>query len=290
MRRGAWPTYTVGYGSGFADDELADAHKTARAFSSRHVSVELTTEMFERYLPAVVSSLEEPVAAALDRADVRGVSTSETGRQVASWARAGRTLRGYTRHLGVHYGPLWRKSPAFLRRAVAPMLAAIPRHASIQRGLYALDVEDQFQRFRNVFLDSAGDEVDSLFRDGLIEPGCGDAISRLLVRPEVQASGTPTSLVRSNTWRFDRRSRTNCSSTPTSCSMAHGLEVRVSLSRRQVVEYAQRLATGLKISLGRRSAFIAQCAPSFCPRGASAQEEGVRRQRCRRVVQPIPQS
>ena len=32
----SWPTYTVGYGSTFADDELADAAETARMLGSKH--------------------------------------------------------------------------------------------------------------------------------------------------------------------------------------------------------------------------------------------------------------
>ena len=31
-----WPTYTVGYGASFADDELADAHETARILGAKH--------------------------------------------------------------------------------------------------------------------------------------------------------------------------------------------------------------------------------------------------------------
>ncbi len=38
----SWPTYTVGYGSSFADDELADAAETARVLGSKHTSVTIT--------------------------------------------------------------------------------------------------------------------------------------------------------------------------------------------------------------------------------------------------------
>src|SRR5205823_1694676 len=34
-----WPTYTVGYGSNFADDELADAQETARILGSKHTPI-----------------------------------------------------------------------------------------------------------------------------------------------------------------------------------------------------------------------------------------------------------
>ena len=43
----SWPTYTVGYGSSFADDELADAAETARVLGSKHTSVTITKSTFE---------------------------------------------------------------------------------------------------------------------------------------------------------------------------------------------------------------------------------------------------
>src|SRR5207253_6638676 len=43
-----WPTYTVGYGETFHDDELADAADTALTLGSHHVPVELDRAEFER--------------------------------------------------------------------------------------------------------------------------------------------------------------------------------------------------------------------------------------------------
>ena len=58
----SWRTFTVGYGSVFADDELADAAKTAAEFASRHTEVLLDRQTFEKSLPRVVEFMEEPVA------------------------------------------------------------------------------------------------------------------------------------------------------------------------------------------------------------------------------------
>src|SRR5207237_7991467 len=58
----SWPTYTVGYGSGFADDELTDAAKTAHELSSQHTTVTITRVTFEETLSKIVASLEEPIA------------------------------------------------------------------------------------------------------------------------------------------------------------------------------------------------------------------------------------
>ena len=102
---GGRPTYTVGYGPSFPDDELVAAAQTAAHFKARHVSVELTPESFERYLPAVVRSLEEPVAAA---SIVPMFAVCERARQDVKVALVGQgpdeLFGGYPRHLGVHYG------------------------------------------------------------------------------------------------------------------------------------------------------------------------------------------
>jgi asparagine synthase (glutamine-hydrolysing) len=62
LNGGSWPTYTIGYGSTFADDELADAAETARLLGSNHTAVSITKSMFEEALPKIVASLEEPIA------------------------------------------------------------------------------------------------------------------------------------------------------------------------------------------------------------------------------------
>ena len=59
----SWPTYSVGYGTAFADDELADAAETARILGSKHTSVTISRTTFEATLPKIVAALEEPIAA-----------------------------------------------------------------------------------------------------------------------------------------------------------------------------------------------------------------------------------
>src|SRR5690348_5492196 len=58
----SWPTYTVGYGTSFGDDELADGAETARVLGSKHASVKITRSTFEEALPKIVAALEEPIA------------------------------------------------------------------------------------------------------------------------------------------------------------------------------------------------------------------------------------
>ena len=42
----SWPTYTVGYGSSFADDELNEAAETARILGSKHTSLTISQSIF----------------------------------------------------------------------------------------------------------------------------------------------------------------------------------------------------------------------------------------------------
>ena len=101
----SWPTYTVGYGSTFADDELTDAAETARVLGSKHTSVTITRSIFEDALPNIVACLEEPIATS---SIVPMYFVCERAREDVKVALVGQgpdeLFGGYRRHLGVRYG------------------------------------------------------------------------------------------------------------------------------------------------------------------------------------------
>ena len=103
----SWHTYSVGYGSSFADDELNDAADTASRFGSRHASVILDRNTFEEALPHIVSCLEEPIASS---SIVPMYFVCQRARQDVKVALVGQgpdeLFGGYRRHLGVRYGAL----------------------------------------------------------------------------------------------------------------------------------------------------------------------------------------
>src|SRR5216684_3893900 len=173
----SWQTYTVGYGSTFAADELADAAETARMLASKHTSVTITRSMFGETLPKIVASLEEPVASS---SIVPMYFVCERARQDVKVALVGQgpdeLFGGYRRHLGVYYGSLWRKTPARFRHLIGKSITMLPRSAALKRGLYALDVPDRFERFQHVFSILPGSTIDDLFHDGVLEPDAGDGI------------------------------------------------------------------------------------------------------------------
>src|SRR5690606_35608012 len=104
-----WPAYTVGYGSTFEDDELADAAETARLLGARHIPVQLDRAEFERSLPKIVAALEEPIASS---SIVPMYFVCQRAREDVKVALIGQgpdeLFGGYKRHLGVYYGRLWR--------------------------------------------------------------------------------------------------------------------------------------------------------------------------------------
>jgi len=173
----SWPTYTVGYGSGFRDDELADAAETAHKLSSRHTSVTLTRAGFETALPKIVASLEEPIASS---SIVPMYFVCERAREDVKVALVGQgpdeLFGGYRRHLGVRYGSLWARLPAWLRAAASSTIEALPRNETLKRGVYSLAIPDRMRRYQQVLSILPGSQVDDLFQDGLLSANTGDRI------------------------------------------------------------------------------------------------------------------
>jgi asparagine synthase (glutamine-hydrolysing) len=269
-----WPTYTVGYGkSEYKDDELTDAAATAAMFSARHTQVELSRDTFERSLPKIVSILEEPIATS---SIVPMYYVCERARQDVKVALMGQgpdeLFAGYTRHLGVQYGAHWRQLPGWLRMSLEAGIGHLPRNEALKRGVYSLNIEERMQRYQNVFSLMPGDEVDGLFRDGLLPAGAGDSILRCWrdLAPEMEGSdelgGFQVLEIRSSLpdellMYADK------------ISMAHGLEVRVPYLDKEVVEFAERLPARFKVRLGQRKWLHRRVCEKFLPPGILARKK-----------------
>ncbi|MBV8585060.1 MAG: asparagine synthase (glutamine-hydrolyzing) [Verrucomicrobia bacterium] len=246
-----WPAYTVGYGQTFADDELADAAETAALLGARHIRVELDQEEFERSLPKIVDALEEPIAASSivpmyfvcqrAREDVKVVLIGQGPDEV---------FGGYKRHVGVHYGGLWRGVPRPVRGLLGTAVQALPRNETLKRGIHSLDVGDRLKRYQQVFSLAPSHRVHSLFQDDVLPNSAGGASLKIWQElvPHMEhldelggfqllelRSSLPDELLMYG----DK------------LSMAHGLEARVPYLDRTVVEYAQRLGSKLKVRNGK---------------------------------------
>lgn len=251
-RGGPWPAYTIGYGESFEDDELADAAETARIFGARHVTVKLDQGEFERSLPKIVESLEEPIAAS---SIVPMYFVSQRARQDVKVALIGQgpdeLFGGYKRHLGVHYGNWWRGLPAGLRALVSSAVEALPRNEMLKRGVRSLGSADRLRRYQEVFSMASAKTIDGLFRDDVLPKRNGNGLvdywRRLIPQMEhtdelggFQLLEIRSSLPDELLMYADK------------LSMAHSLEARVPYLDRTVVEYVQRLNASFKIRNGTR--------------------------------------
>jgi asparagine synthase (glutamine-hydrolysing) len=261
-----WPTYTVGYGASFADDELVDAAETAAMFGAKHSEIRIDHVTFERTLPKIVSCLEEPIASS---SIVPMYFVCQRARQDVTVALTGQgpdeLFGGYRRHLGVRYGAMWGGLPGWMREPIASAISALPRNETLKRGVYALGVSDRLRRYQHVLSILPGNEVDGLFQDGVLNPEAGDAIlgSWNDLTPLMEGTDELGGLQ-----YIELRSTLPDELLMYSdkLSMAHSLELRVPYLDKEVVEYAERLPARFKIRNSSRKWIHRQVCSSFLPR------------------------
>ncbi len=260
-----WPTYTVGYGSSFADDELADAAETARILASKHTTITITRSIFEETLPKIVTCLEEPIAAS---SIVPMYFVCKRARQDVKVALVGQgpdeLFGGYRRHLGVRYSALWAGVPSWMRAPISSAVAALPRNETLKRGVYSLAIPDRMRRYQHVLSILPGGKVDDLFHEGLLGPSAGDTILECwanladLLAATDELGGLQFLEVRSTLpdellMYADK------------LSMAHGLELRVPYLDKEIVEYVERLPASFKVRNGSRKWLHRQVCRTYLP-------------------------
>jgi asparagine synthase (glutamine-hydrolysing) len=260
-----WPTFTVGYGSSFADDELTDAEETARILGSNHTAVSISRATFEEALPKIVASLEEPVATS---SIVPMYFVCERARQDVKVALVGQgpdeLFGGYRRHVGVRYGAFWARLPGFARSGLAAAAAALPRNETLKRGVHSLAIPDRMRRYQHVLSLLPGGEVDGLFQDGVLDDGAGDRIL------ESWADLTP---LMTGTDELGGLQFLEVRSTlpdellmyADKLSMAHSLELRVPYLDKDIVEFVERLPANLKVRNGSRKWLHRKVCREFLP-------------------------
>jgi asparagine synthase (glutamine-hydrolysing) len=261
----SWPTYTVGYGATFADDELGDAAETARLLGSKHASITITRSIFEEALPKIVAALEEPIAAS---SIVPMYFVCQRARQDVKVALVGQgpdeLFGGYRRHLGVRYGAMWARLPAWMRAPISSTVAALPRNEMLKRGVNSLAIPDRMRRYQNVLSLLPEGQVEGLFQDGLLAPNSGDTILNCwqeladLMGSTDELGGFQFLEVRSTLpdellMYADK------------LSMAHGLELRVPFVDKEIVEYVERLPENFKVRNGSRKWLHRQVCATFLP-------------------------
>jgi asparagine synthase (glutamine-hydrolysing) len=263
----SWPAYTIGYGKSFADDELFDAAETASLFGARHVTVKLDQSEFERSLPGIVQCLEEPIAAS---SIVPMYFVSQRARQDVKVALIGQgpdeLFGGYKRHLGVHYGELWRGLPGGLRSMIGLAVNGLPRSEMLKRGVYSLNNEDRLKRYQDVFSLAPGQTISALFRDGVLREKQDEQDLVKYWRELAPQMERTDELGGFQLLEIRSSLPDELLMYADKLSMAHSLEVRVPYLDRTVVEYVQRLSANFKVRNGTRKWLHRQVCQSYLPR------------------------
>jgi asparagine synthase (glutamine-hydrolysing) len=261
----SWRTYTVGYGSSFADDELADAAETAAYYSSQHTSVTLDRRTFEEVLHAIVSCLEEPIASS---SIVPMYFVCQRAREDVKVALIGQgpdeLFGGYRRHLGVRYGAYWGAIPNWLRAPIASAIDTLPRSETLKRGIHSLDVKQRMQRYQHVLSLMPGSEIDSLFQDGILEPHAGDKILECW-KDLVPLMGETDELGGLQFLEMRSTLPDELLMYGDKLSMAHGLEARVPYLDKEIVEYVESLPANFKVRHGSQKWLHRQVCREFLP-------------------------
>jgi asparagine synthase (glutamine-hydrolysing) len=261
----SWPTFTVGYGNKFKDDEIEDAAETARIYSSNNYVSRLDRHTFEEALPKIVDVVEEPVASS---SIVPMYFVSERARQDVKVALMGQgpdeLFGGYNRHIGVRYGAHWRRLPKMLRSSIAGIVNALPRQEALKRAMFSVGIDDRMRRYQQIFSIQRPEIVDSLFQDGLLPDDVDDKALECWkdLEPAIAKQGELNGF-----HLLELRS-----SLPDELlmygdklSMAHSLEVRVPYLDREVVEYVQRLGPQFKVRNGSRKWLHRKVCADFLP-------------------------
>ena len=248
---GPWPAYTIGYGDAFRDDELKDAAETARDLGARHITIQLDQSEFERSLPKIVGSLEEPIAAS---SIVPMYFICQRARQDVKVALIGQgpdeLFGGYTRHIGLRYGNWWRALPGPLQSATRFALNWLPRNEALKRGVRSLGTANRLERYKDVFALAPSSTINSLFRDGAVR-GNGNGVPDYW-RELLPQMGNIDELGGFQLLEIRSSLPDELLMYADKLSMAHSLEARVPYLDRTVVEYVQALPSRFKIANGTR--------------------------------------
>ena len=261
----SWPTYTVGYGSSFADDELTDAERTARRWARTIRASGFPGSTFEQDLPKIVAAVEEPIATS---SIVPMYFVCERARQDVKVGLVGQgpdeLFGGYRRHLGVRYGAFWSQLPKSMRTLLSTAITALPRNETLKRGVYSLAIPERLRRYEHVFSLLPGGQVDGLFQDGLLQVDaehamleCWAELADLMAKTDelggLQFLEVRSSLPDELLMYADK------------LSMAHSLELRVPYLDKEIVEYVERLPAELKVRNGSRKWLHRQICGAYLP-------------------------
>ena len=256
-------TFTVGFGGGFAQNELVPARETARRLGTRHHEVVISPRDFADFLPRSIWHLEEPIATTstlpfykvceLARPHVKVVLTGQG---------ADEPFAGYPRYLGERYGGLYRALPEFLRTGlVAPLVERLPRNEQLKRAVRSLGTRDPLERMKRIY--SIIDEPlkEQLFGNGAVpSPREFEAIAQWQGDVSHLDALSQMLYIDARTYLPD-----NLLVYTDKMSMAVSLEARVPFLDLELMELAESISSDLKIKRLRQKRILKRAMERWVP-------------------------
>lgn len=265
--------YTVGFGEGARPDENPEDLPWAR-LAARHIGADLREV---RVVPDVMAFaeemvwlLDEPLA---DPACINVLLIAEAARRdgfkvLLSGAGGDDLFSGYRRHWALWTERFWSWIPGPLRRAAGSGSRVAGGGGALRRraGKYLSGIHlEPAERLLHYFLWADGDVVGGLLGPRLREPLGGsdplDALRESLRR----IPGEPSRLNRMLYLEQKHFLPDHNLAYTDKMGMARGVEVRVPLLDRELVEYAARLPPGDKVRGGRTKAVLKEAVRPLVP-------------------------
>ena len=278
-RSGARPvrTYTVGYAEAKRFDETRHARLVANRYGSEHHELLLTLDDVVEAIPKLLDHLGEPFG---DSSLIPTALISQYTRQHVAVALSGdggdELFAGYWRHRGLGYLERYRRLPRFLRKGlVEPIIRQLPAG----KGSWLADRVRQARKLLRAEHTNTGGVVDDYLRFCTILAPEAESILLPQARAELawselqqtyktcrgedhEFSGGLNSILTADL-RYGLANDMLCK--VDLASMLCGLEVRVPMLDRQVVEYAMGLPVDYKLTDGRSKRVLADAHRDLLP-------------------------
>lgn len=255
------PGYTVGFGSGHSECEIADAAETARVLGLPHHAVTVTPENLWNALEQGIAHVEEPLGTTSilpmwhlterARRDVTVVLTGQGSDE--PWG-------GYRRYQGELLREHFHPSALGALKLLTRMGATLPEFA--RRAVASLPIADENDRFEAAYTLFTPEERMSL--SGRADSGVGrEAIGYWLEWVRQQAGLRATERM----MRIDARMNLadDLLLYGDKLSMAHSLEARVPMLDLDLVRFVESLPLGYRVTVNRTKIVHKMAAQRYLP-------------------------
>jgi len=258
--------FTVGFGGGFAKDEITPAREVAQRLGAEHSEVLISADEYFDFLPKFLWYSEEPTAtsSALAFHYVCKLASQQV-KVVLVGQGADEPFGGYHRHLAERYGQWYRNIPAGLRQVTLDAaINGLTRNERLKRIPRTAGVTDDLERLTREYTIFDVGLKERLYRPGLGLLGGELPGKSAVARWQADVAGLDGL---AQMQYIDARL-----SLPDwlllygdKMAMATSLEARVPFLDLDLMKYAESIPSGLKIQNGQRKALLKKAVQRWIP-------------------------